>query len=131
MGEGRGVMGELVAFPFGDGSAEVVVEVLDDDAGVTLAASGPDGVATAAQAFDAGFARVREAAARALAQLTTMPRQPAAVELEFGVKLSAQAGAVIAKTGMDGHIKIKMTWERDATAAAARAEDDEDEDDEE
>lgn len=44
------------------------------------------------------------------------------MELEFGVKLSAQAGAMIAKTGMDGHLKIKMTWERDPDRPGAEDE---------
>lgn len=44
------------------------------------------------------------------------------MELEFGVKLSAQAGAVIAKTGVDGHLKIKMIWERDPGRPAAEGE---------
>jgi hypothetical protein len=32
--------------------------------------------------------------------------------VEFGVKRSARAGAVIAKTGV-GHLKIKLSWTRD------------------
>jgi hypothetical protein len=106
-------MSELVGFRLGDGTASVIVEVDDDEPGVRLAAGGRDGVPDASATFDAGFVRVREAAARALAQLSTLPKPPSTVELEFGVKLSAQAGAVIAKTGVEGHLKIKMIWERD------------------
>jgi len=115
-------MAELVGFRLGDGTASVIVEVEDDEPGVRLAAGGRNGIPDASATFDAGFARVREAAARALTQLSTLPEPPSTVELEFGVKLSAQAGAVIAKTGVDGHLKIKMIWERDRDRPAAEDE---------
>lgn len=35
---------------------------------------------------------------------------PAAVEIEFGLKLSAQAGVVLAATGVEGHFNVKLTW---------------------
>lgn len=35
------------------------------------------------------------------------------VQVEVGVKLTARAGAVIAKTGAEGHLETKLTWTRD------------------
>ncbi|WIX75180.1 CU044_2847 family protein [Amycolatopsis carbonis] len=35
------------------------------------------------------------------------------MEIKFGVKLSAEAGAVIAKTGVEGQLEIKLKWRRD------------------
>ena len=32
------------------------------------------------------------------------------VEIEFGVKLSAEAGALIARTAADAHLTVKLTW---------------------
>lgn len=81
-----------MGFRLGDGTASVIVEVDDDEQGVRPAAGGRNGVPDAGAAFDAGFARVREAAARALTQLSTLPEPPTTVEPELGVKLSAQAG---------------------------------------
>lgn len=48
-----------------------------------------------------------------MANFREMEVRPDEVQVEFGVKLSAQAGAVIAKTGVEGHLKIKLTWTRD------------------
>jgi hypothetical protein len=31
-------------------------------------------------------------------------------EIEFGIKLSAEAGVVVAKTAVEGHFNIKLTW---------------------
>jgi hypothetical protein len=39
-------------------------------------------------------------------------RVPDAVELEFGLKLAGTLGAVFASTQAEGHIQVKMTWNR-------------------
>lgn len=33
-----------------------------------------------------------------------------AIDIEFGLKLNAEAGAVIAKTGVEGHFTVKIAW---------------------
>jgi hypothetical protein len=38
--------------------------------------------------------------------------------IKFGVKLDAEVGAVIAKTGVEGHFEVKLTW-RAPTATPA------------
>ncbi|MGG2460533.1 CU044_2847 family protein [Streptomyces sp. RGM 3693] len=35
---------------------------------------------------------------------------PAEVQVEFGVDLAVEAGAVITKTGASGHLKVRVTW---------------------
>jgi hypothetical protein len=60
---------------------------------------------------------VRDAAAAALKQFQTMASQPDEVEITFGVKLDAQAGAVIAKTSIQGHFEVKLKWEREHVVA--------------
>lgn len=43
--------------------------------------------------------------------------KPAELEVEFGIALSAQAGAVITKTAVNGNLKVKMRWRRDGLDA--------------
>ena len=38
--------------------------------------------------------------------------RPDSVEVEFGIKLDAEAGALIAKAGTEAAISVKMTWEK-------------------
>lgn len=45
--------------------------------------------------------------------------KPAELEIEFGVSLSAGAGAVITKTALSGNIKVKMKWRQDGLAEQA------------
>lgn len=41
---------------------------------------------------------------------------PDGVEVEFGVTLSAQAGAVISKGGAEGHLTVHLQWQNSSPA---------------
>jgi hypothetical protein len=41
-----------------------------------------------------------------------IPAEFTQAEIEFGVKLDYEAGALLAKAGAEGSISIKLTWER-------------------
>jgi hypothetical protein len=43
---------------------------------------------------------------------------PDGIEIEFGIKLSWELGAVLAKTDTEGHFQVKLSWSsRNAGAA--------------
>lgn len=42
-----------------------------------------------------------------------LPKRPSHVEIAFGLKLDAQAGALLAKAGAEASINVKLTWEKD------------------
>ncbi len=60
---------------------------------------------------------VRDAAAAALDQLRQAG--PDEVEVEFGVDLSAQAGAVITKGESAVHFKVRVLWQRPGSPESA------------
>ncbi|MEV7097780.1 CU044_2847 family protein [Amycolatopsis sp. NPDC051045] len=110
-------MQEFVRFPLADGGT-VVVEV-EAEPGLEHA-SVPSGVLRkATTTFEHALGEVRAAAAAALAQFRDLG--PDEVELKFGVKLDAQAGAVIARTGLQGQFEVKLKWLRDGASTAADA----------
>ncbi|NUT93927.1 MAG: hypothetical protein HOY78_18095 [Saccharothrix sp.] len=103
---------ELIRFPLAEGGS-VLVEV-DEPAGISRAGRPSTRVLQEARAtFEQAVAGVRDAAAAALAQFTSMTRAPDEVELKFGLKLDAEAGAVIARTGVQGQFEVKLRWRRD------------------
>ncbi|MFE1249215.1 CU044_2847 family protein [Streptomyces sp. NPDC058766] len=57
--------------------------------------------------------RVRPAAQDVLDSLRAMPQAPDRVTLEFGVKLAADAGVVLARASSEAHFKVLMEWERE------------------
>ncbi|MEU5741910.1 CU044_2847 family protein [Streptomyces tendae] len=101
-------MDELVEFKTEDG-VRVVVEGVEDEDGARLVSRG-DGPARAARTFEDSLDGVRAAAASALRVFRDGSLRPGAVELEFGVKLSAEAGAVIAKGSAEGHLVVRLSW---------------------
>ncbi|MEV6105030.1 CU044_2847 family protein [Streptomyces sp. NPDC051940] len=114
---------ELVRFELGDGAAAVYVELAEDDSGVERVRRRADGTRTEAVAgFEAGLDQIRDVAGRTLERITSMARSPSTVELEFGVKFNVEAGAVIARTGVEGHLKVKVVWENDALARRPQPE---------
>ncbi|PSK52698.1 hypothetical protein B0E38_04535 [Streptomyces sp. 111WW2] len=103
-----GVMDGLVEFRTEDG-VRVVVEGVEDEDGARLVSRG-DGPTRAARTFEDSLDGVRAAAASALRVFRDGSLRPDAVELEFGVKLSAEAGAVIAKGSAEGHLVVRLNW---------------------
>ncbi|GGQ19485.1 MULTISPECIES: CU044_2847 family protein [Streptomyces] len=101
-------MDGLMEFTTDDG-AVVVVEGVEDESGARLVAR-EDGPARAARTFEGALDGVRAAAASALRVFRDGSLRPDSVELEFGVKLTAESGAVIAKGAAEGHLVVRLSW---------------------
>ncbi|MEU6820101.1 CU044_2847 family protein [Streptomyces atriruber] len=105
-------MNELIRWESDEGP--VVVEVDSRDPGFRSVSRRGDagGVHEVEGRFESALNNVRGAALSALRTFRDRTMDPDLIELEFGVKLSAEAGAVIAKTATEGHLTVKLTWSR-------------------
>ncbi|MFF9405715.1 CU044_2847 family protein [Streptomyces anandii] len=108
----------LVRFDLGDGEF-VVAELERADSGVVEAASASDVVARATGSFAAALEQVRAAAALTVRRMRDLPQRPDEVTVEFGVQLDAEVGAVLARTGAQGHLQVQLTWRRGEEPATA------------
>ena len=61
------------------------------------------------------FDQVRAVASTALTRLREVAEQTKQVEMEFGIRLNAEAGAVIARTQAEGHLQVTSAWTRPPT----------------
>ncbi|MFF3888775.1 CU044_2847 family protein [Streptomyces sp. NPDC001914] len=109
-------MDGLVEFRTEDG-ARVVVEAVDDGSGSRLVAR-DDGTVQATRTFEGSLEGVRAAAGSALRVFRDGSLRPDSVEIEFGVKLTAEAGALIAKSAVEGHLVVKLSWASDGSGHA-------------
>lgn len=98
----------LVEFKTGDGTL-VVVEGAEDEGGSRLVAR-DDGTVRATRTFEGALEGVRAAAQSALGVFRDGTLRPDSVEIEFGVKLTAEAGALIAKSAVEGHLQVRLSW---------------------
>lgn len=103
-------MSEIVRFRFDEDSA-VLVEVDEDSFGIERVSRGQDGVVEASRRLTEALGGVRDAAQASIQVLRTL--SPDGLELEFGVKLTGEAGAIIARTAAEGHFTVKLSWAPD------------------
>lgn len=105
-------MPQLVEFPLeGGGSVFVEVdEVRSPDGAVRRGLSPTDLVAKADETVEAAFARVKPAATALVTALRDLVDAPDEIQLTFGIRLSGEVGAVIAKTSADANFEVQMSW---------------------
>jgi hypothetical protein len=95
----------------------IVVEVDANESGFTSVSRKPGEAIHDVQArFDDALEGVRKAVTSALKKFRDEIHDVDGVEIEFGVKLNAEAGGVIARTAAEGHMVVKLSWSRSAIA---------------
>jgi Trypsin-co-occurring domain 1 len=112
-------MKHIVQFPLDEGGS-VLVEVDEPPAGPTVRGLGQDRsklVEQAGQTFENATAAVTPAARSLIARLRSASDPPDEVGIEFGLQLSAQAGAFIASAATEANFKVSMTWRRQPPGA--------------
>jgi hypothetical protein len=63
------------------------------------------------EAIDSAMSTIRSMADRVSTAAREAKNRPTKVEVTFGLKLDAEAGAFIAKTGIEAGISVAITWE--------------------
>ncbi|WP_436789124.1 CU044_2847 family protein [Yinghuangia sp. YIM S10712] len=108
---------ELVRVPLEDGGAILfeTVQYAHDFDGPVRAGRVGDAVRDLPQTLQQALAPVGQTARAVLAQLRRA--EPAEVEIEFGIDLSASAGVVVTKAETAFHIKVRVLWNREADPA--------------
>jgi NTP-dependent ternary system trypsin peptidase co-occuring protein len=103
-----------------DGGGTVLVEVDELPAGPTVRGLGQDRsklVEQADRTFEDATAAVVPAAHSLIARVRSIADPPDEVGIEFGLQLSAQAGAFIASAAAEANFKVSMVWRRTAPGA--------------
>jgi len=73
---------------------------------------GGEVVENASKKFDEALSDVRPIAEAIVRETSGLPSAPAKVEATFGIKLSGELGAILAKSKAEAHIAITLTWQR-------------------
>lgn len=103
-------MKRLIEFPLEDGTS-IIVEADDAPAaGTVRGAHSSEVVEKAKQTFEASLERIKPVAASIIAKLRELGDRPEQVGVEFGIKLNAAAGVVLASSGVEANFKVTLTW---------------------
>ncbi len=62
------------------------------------------------EAIDQAMDTIQGMAAKTIAAAKAIAEPPDAIEVEFGIKLDAEVGAMVAKAGTEASITVKMVW---------------------
>lgn len=100
-------MTELVWFDLDQGDG-ILVEVDEDASGIERVSRDEGGLVRASKGLEAALAAVRPAARAVLESVDGLglcERQ-----VQFGVKLNGEVGAVIAKSGVEANFQVTLIW---------------------
>src|SRR5947209_4936843 len=107
-------MAELIRVP-SEAGGSLTVEVDSRDAGVVKAARPGQVVAEATQTLEAALASLIPGATAIFNKLRAA--KPSEVSLSFGIKLTAEAGAVIARTAGECNFAVTLRWQEASSQA--------------
>ena len=102
---------------------EVILVEFAPAAGVRSVSLSPADVAEKSkEAIDHALKTMRKMAKKSMKAIREIPvtERPSTISVSFGLKLSAEGGAVIAKAGVEAAINVTMTWQRTIVTATAK-----------
>lgn len=106
---------EIAQFLLDDGTP-FLIEIQESESSQVERAANIDvgqEVVKAKQSFETALGHVMPVASAALERIRTGLTAPAdEVELKFGVKLTAEAGAIISSVGGEVNFEITLTWKQ-------------------
>jgi hypothetical protein len=102
-------MTELLAVPLEEGGT-IVVETIERPGGIVKAARPGEIVERAAQTLESALDAVAPAARAVVEKLREAA--PDEITVEFGLRLTAEAGVVVTRTTGECNFKITLHWER-------------------
>ncbi len=107
-------MKQLVEFPLEDGS-KIYVEVDEPESEgmVTQVADGERTIQKAKQSFESALDQVKPVANAVISKLRDLCESPDEISVEFGIKLSAETGVVLASAGIETNFKVALKWQKE------------------
>jgi hypothetical protein len=104
---------QLVEFQLEDSKDLVWVEIDVSEEEYGEREVSRDLVHKAKKSFQDALSITRPVAQTLINQIDKLSERPNEIEVEFGLKLSAEAGAVITSSGLDANFKVTLKWQRE------------------
>jgi hypothetical protein len=101
----------LIKFATAD-LATLLVEVEDYEPGYKRQSSSSATQEPAVSDLRTGLAAINLTTAALVDRLEALPEAVDSAEVEFGIRLNAEAGAVIASKQSESHFQLKLAWKR-------------------
>jgi hypothetical protein len=108
-------MKHIVEFPMENG--DVLLVEVDDPmiSGTTLRGGhGTDMIERAQLTYEQAVDKIKPAAESIVQRIRRIAEPPDVISVEFGIKLNANIGAILASTSAEAQFTLKLTWNREA-----------------
>ena len=108
-------MKRMIEVPLESGGSVLMEVDLDESEqeGMVPAARPGEMAAKAKQTFEEALEQIKPAADVVIEKLRGMSSQPDEMEVTFGLKMSAEAGAFIASASTEANFTVLLRWNRD------------------
>jgi hypothetical protein len=111
-------MKQLVEYELEDGST-ILIEVDLPEAGIDRAGRG-DQIVKAKERFADALEQIKPVAQTVLSKLGSLSADE--IGVEFGIKLSAKAGVIIASADTEANFTVTLTWKRENRHSSSHAQ---------
>ncbi|RMH74545.1 MAG: hypothetical protein D6681_23015 [Calditrichaeota bacterium] len=108
-------MKRLVEFPLESGGTILVEVDVPEEPGMVPAGRG-EVMQRAQQTIETAMEKIRPVAQAIIDKLRALHDPPDQVQVELGLKMSAEAGAIIAASSVEANFKVTLTWKRETKA---------------
>lgn len=108
-------MKRLIEFPLEDGGSLLVEVAEPEKGGIVPASRAGEAIVRAQQTLEKSLEKVRPAADFIISQLRKLHDAPDEIEVAFGLKLSAEAGAILAAAGAEANYTVTLKWVKEKT----------------
>ncbi|MFI9642330.1 CU044_2847 family protein [Micromonospora sp. NPDC051925] len=106
-------MSQIVEFPLEDGGT-IRFETADEDGTIPVGRAGA-AVTRAHETLESALSHLRQVSVAVLRNLRDVAEPPDRVSVEFGVKVSAQTGLVVASGTSEANLTVQLEWNRPGT----------------
>lgn len=105
-------MKKIVGYPLETGGSILIeIEEIEPESAISRSGRGERGVSEkAAITFEDALDKVKPAASTILKKFRDLSDIPNEVQVEFGLKMNASAGAVISSGGIEANFKVSLKW---------------------
>ncbi len=104
-------MKHLVEYPLqGGGSINVEVDEIVPEGGIVPVARPGEIAVKASETLEEALSKIKPAAQSIITQLRSLHDVPDEVCVEFGIKLNAAVGALLASAGVEANYKVTLKW---------------------
>ena len=103
-------MSKIIEFTDGEDPIFVEVDSFSGYQGTVEVSSSNDLVVKSTKKFSEALSTVKNISHKVIDSISGMTVRPDEIELKLGIKFSAEAGVVVAKTSTEGNIELTVKW---------------------